>query len=221
MRLSVLELSTLNTVTMHDPHEPQVKPVHGVRETLREPTLGRCSRRLFFMHETPQDLIALQRLLDESYEAAGRHLLSIITPDRRLGAAELAEKLQGMRLLVLATVTEDGRPLAGPVDGIFYRGTFYFGSSRDSVRMRHVRHRPAVSASHVPGEEFAVTVHGTAELVDVSSPDHAGFRQTLLDIYAPRFGADWEAFLDSGPVYARIAAHRMFTFCMPPSEGGE
>jgi hypothetical protein len=38
------------------------------------------------MHETSQDLARLQRLLDESYEKAGEHLRSIITPERRLNA---------------------------------------------------------------------------------------------------------------------------------------
>jgi len=32
----------------------------------------------------------------------------------------------------------------------------------------------------------------------------------------PRYGAQWESFLDSGPQYARIDAERMFTFHMPP-----
>jgi hypothetical protein len=32
----------------------------------------------------------------------------------------------------------------------------------------------------------------------------------------PRYGPGWEEFLDSGPVYARIDADRMFTFSMPP-----
>jgi hypothetical protein len=40
-------------------------------------------------------------------------------------------------------------------------------------------------------------------------------RQALLDIYVPRYGPEWEEFLDSGPVYARIEADRMFTFAMP------
>ena len=44
-----------------------------------------------------------------------------------------------MRLLALATVTADGRPIVGPVDGIFYRGAFWFGSAPDSVRFRHIR----------------------------------------------------------------------------------
>jgi hypothetical protein len=148
--------------------------------------------------------------------AAGTHLRRIITPERRLTARDVCSRLTGMSLLALATVTADGRPLVGPVDGIFYRGAFHFGSAPDSIRFRHIRHRPWVSATHLPGEELAVTVHGRAVPIDVSSPDHAGFRQTLLDIYVPRYGAEWETFLDSGPTHARIDAERMFTFHMSP-----
>src|SRR5690349_13334836 len=136
------------------------------------------------MHETPEDLRSLQDLLDRSFAAAGGHLLEIITPERRVGAEELAERLTGMRLLVLATVTADGRPIAGPVDGIFYRGAWHFGTGRSAVRWRHIRRRPHVSATHLPAEEFAVTVHGTAVPLDLKDPESAGFRQTLLDIYA-------------------------------------
>ena len=166
------------------------------------------------MHETSEDLVLLQRLLDDSYESAGAHLREVITSERRLDAESLCAQLVGMRLLVLATVTADGRPIAGPVDGIFYRGSFYFGSSPESIRFGHIKKRPAVSASHLPGEELSVTVHGTAEPTDVAAPEQQGFRQTLLDIYTPRYGAGWETFLNSGPVYARIHAARMFTFCM-------
>ena len=166
------------------------------------------------VHETPSDLVALQELLDLSAATAGVHLQRVITPERRLGALEVCARLTGMSLLALATVTADGRPLVGPVDGIFYRGAFHFGSSPDSVRFRHIRHRPWVSATHLPGEELAVTVHGRAVPVDVGSDGHAGFRQALLDIYVPRYGPEWEHFLDSGPTYARIDAERMFTFHM-------
>src|SRR5919202_967924 len=125
------------------------------------------------MYETAEDLAVLQRLLDDSYAVAGPHLRRIITAERRLPAEEVVARLSGMRLLALATVTSDGRPIVGPVDGIFYRGAFHFGSSPDSVRFRHIRARPHVSATHLPGEELAVTVHGRAEQVDVSS---GGFR---------------------------------------------
>ena len=169
------------------------------------------------MHETASDLAALQRLLDRSMAGAGAHLASIITPDRRLMAQQVCERLTGMTLLALATATPDGRPLVGPVDGIFYRGSFYFGSSPDSVRFRHIRRNPYVSATHVPGEELAITVHGKASPVDVGAPEGAGLRQTLLDVYVPRYGAEWESFLDSGPLYARIDAARMFTFHLSAS----
>jgi hypothetical protein len=170
--------------------------------------------RLDGMHETSSELASLQELLDRSAVAAGVHLQRIITPERRLSAPEVCARLTGMSLLALATVTSDGRPLVGPVDGIFYRGAFHFGSSPDSMRFRHIRRRPHVSATHLPGEELAITVHGRAVPIDVRSPEHAGFRQTLLDVYVPRYGADWETFLDSGPTYARIDAIRMFTFHM-------
>jgi Pyridoxamine 5'-phosphate oxidase len=167
------------------------------------------------VRELPSDIEALQRLLDRSYERAGAHLLEIHTPERRPGAEEIVERLTGMCLLVLTTVTADGRPIGGPVDGIFYRGRFHFGSSPDSVRFRHIRRRPHVTATHLPGEEFAVTVHGRAVPVDVQAGENAGFRRALLDIYVPRYGAEWEEFIDSGPVYARIEPERMLAFRMP------
>lgn len=165
------------------------------------------------MHETESDLIALQRLLDASYAGGGRHLLGIHDPARRLTAVQLAMRLQGMRLLVLATTTRDGRPITGAVDGIFYRGAFHFGSAPDSLRFRHIAERPHVSACHLPGEELGVTAHGTAAQIDLKAPEHAGLRRTVLDIYTPRYGAGWETeFLDAGPVYARIDATRLFAF---------
>ncbi|HZI45475.1 MAG TPA: pyridoxamine 5'-phosphate oxidase family protein [Ilumatobacter sp.] len=171
------------------------------------------------MNETPEDLERLQQLLDDSYVASGVHLREVITPERRLDAASLAARLDGMKLLVLATVTGDGRPICGPVDGVFYRGSFHFGSSPESIRFRHIRQRPAVSATHLDGEEFSVSVHGTATEIDLKATEHADFRRALLDVYVPLYGAGWEQFIDSGPVYARIDAHRMFTYFAAPGTG--
>jgi hypothetical protein len=169
------------------------------------------------VNESAADIAALQDLLDRSYANTGPHLARLHTPDKRLRAEQVVERLQGMCLLVLATATADGRPITGPVDGIFHRGAFHFGSSPDSLRFRHIAARPHVSACHLPGEELAITVHGTAVPIDIGSPEEAGFRRALLDIYVPRYGPDWEAdFLDTGPVYARIDAARMFTYAMPP-----
>lgn len=168
------------------------------------------------MYEQPADLAELQLVIDNSYNAAGPHLLDISSPERRLDAEQLAARLTGMRLLALATSTRDGRPINGPVDGIFYRGRFHFGSAHTSLRYRHLLERPSVSATHLPGESFAVTVHGDAEFIDATAPQHAEFRQTLLDIYTPRFGPEWGQMLDEGGAwYARINPRRLFTFWMP------
>jgi uncharacterized pyridoxamine 5'-phosphate oxidase family protein len=163
--------------------------------------------------ETPDEIDQLQALLDESARRAGSHLREVITDDRRVDAVDLCRELQGMRLLVVATVTADGRPLVGPVDGYLVHGSFYFSSSRDSVRMRHLAARPAVSLTHLPSEELAVTVHGRAELFDVSDPDCPYLRQAMLDHYLPRQGPAFETWLDNeGAIGARVRAEKMFTF---------
>jgi hypothetical protein len=165
------------------------------------------------MLETPEEVDGLQQLLDRSAGAAGPHLRGIITADRRLSAAQVCQLMQGLRLLVVATVTTDGRPLAGPVDGYFLHGSLYFSSGRDSVRMRHLAVRPGVSATYLPGENLALTVHGRAELFDVNDPARGELRQAMLDHYLPLQGPGFESWLDrADAVGARIIAEKMFTF---------
>ena len=159
------------------------------------------------MRETETDLQRLQGVLDESYEKAGPHLRSVITPERRLTAADLADRLTGMKILALATVNSRGAPIVGPVDGIFYRGEFWFGTSPGALRIRHIRRNPAVSATYVPGEEVSVTVHGTAYIEGVPSELPDGFGEVCREIY----GDEW---LDWGKdaLYCRVEAARVFTF---------
>ena len=165
------------------------------------------------MLETPEEMANLQALLDASMATAGPHLRDIITDERRLSAGQLTERLQGMRLLVLATVTTDGRPLAGPVDGYFLHGTFWFSSGRDAVRTHHLAQRPACSAAHLPGEALAVTVHGRAELFGLEDPALGELRQAMLDEYLPKQGPSFEEWLDNADaVGARIVPEKLFTF---------
>ena len=79
--------------------------------------------------------------------------------------------------------------------------------------MRHLAARPSVSATHLPGEELAVTVHGRAELFDLRDPAGSELRQAMLDWYVPRQGPEFETWLDQlDAVAARIAAEKLFTF---------
>jgi len=76
-----------------------------------------------------------------------------------------------------------------------------------------------VADFHQIAEQLQRQIHGARHAViphatHLPSLEHAGFRQTLLDVFVPRYGAAWETFLDAGPVYARIDADRMFTFHM-------
>ena len=160
-------------------------------------------------------LSRLQRVLDVSHERAGPHLRSVITPERRLTAADLAARLTGMKLLALATVTSSGTPVVGPVDGIFYRGEFWFGTSPIAFRIRHIRRNPAVSATHLEGEEFAVTVHGTAHIEGTPADLPDGFGEVCREIY----GDGW---LEWGKdaVYCRIEPVRMFTFYLAGADAG-
>lgn len=159
------------------------------------------------MHETPEDFERLQTLLDTSYAKAGAHLRDIITSEVRLNAEDLSEELTGMTLLSLATVNSRGEPFVSPVDSFFYRGLFWFGSADNSLRFRHIRTNPAVSATHIRGEEFVVTVHGRAVEIDKVSGDYDGFRDVLRDFY----GGDWDSwgYWEKAP-YAYIEPRTMF-----------
>lgn len=165
------------------------------------------------MHETPADLAALQDLLDASYARMGEHMRSIHTPERRVSAADLVQVLRGVRVLDLATVTAKCEPRVGPVDGLFFRGHFYFGSGEQSVRFRHVRARPQVSACHTVGETFATIVHGRAVEIDVRAEAERPFLDYIHETYP-----DWEEwYSESTPPYARIEPAVMYAYAFEPS----
>ncbi|MBA3744340.1 pyridoxamine 5'-phosphate oxidase family protein [Sporichthya sp.] len=120
-----------------------------------------------------------------------------------------------MRLLSLATVTADHRPLVGAVDAFFIRGAFCFGSSPTSVRARHLAARPQVSAVHLPGEHLSVTAHGRAIPIgwEGGGDPYAG---PLLDALRDAYGEG--NFGEQGFPYWRIEADKMFVFHMPPAD---
>ena len=154
--------------------------------------------------------------MDSSAASAGEHLRSITTDERRLDAPGLCAGLTGMRLLTVATVTADGRPLAGPVDGYFLHGAFWFSTSAHSVRARHLSARPVVSVTHVPDDQFAVSAHGTATLFPLLGPVTIELRQAMLDHYLPLQGPSFRDWLDgmTDSVAVRVNAVKLFVFHM-------
>jgi hypothetical protein len=156
------------------------------------------------MRETPEDLDWLQDLLDRSYAQAGEHLASIHTDAARLPAADLVARMTGMQVLVVATVTADGRPLTGPVDSYLYRGRLLFGTSPTAVRTMHLARNPAISATHVRGESLVVTVHGRARRVDEAELE--AYDQLGRDHYGPQ----WDEWHDTDVPAWVIEPDRMF-----------
>ena len=159
--------------------------------------------------ETPDDLSRLQALLDRSMAAAGPHLRSIYSATPPIPADELVSFLPGMQVIDLATVTAAGEPRVAPVDGHFLRGEWWFGSSPESFRARHLAVRPAASAAHTRGEGLCVLAHGHVEPVSLRDPARAWFLDHLRDVY-PSFdewghvdGAYWV--LHAVRMYARRA----------------
>ena len=165
------------------------------------------------MHETPEDLTSLQAVLDSTYETAGEHLRSIFTPERRISAGDLVSVLQGVCVLDLATVTARGEPIVAPVDGLFFRGRFWFGSAETSVRFRHIRARPSVSGAHTRGEDLCVIVHGIAREIDKARPESVAFREYNREVYGPAWDS-W-GYWPSMP-YAVIEPRRMYAAAMHP-----
>jgi hypothetical protein len=163
------------------------------------------------MHEDAEDLAALQRLLDDSYARAGAHLRAIWDPDSRLDAAGLSAELPGVQVLDLATVNAAGEPRVAPVDGLFHRGRFWFGSAENSFRFRNIRRNPAVSAALTKGSEtFLVLVHGSAVETDPRGPASRGF----ADYIRATYDFDWDVEHPTAP-YAWIDAHTLLAFKRP------
>jgi uncharacterized pyridoxamine 5'-phosphate oxidase family protein len=163
------------------------------------------------MYETDDDLRLLDDLLAASYARAGSHLRSIWGEETRLGAGALSEELAGIQVLDLATVTPGCEPRVAPVDGLFFRGEFWFGSAESSVRFRNIRSNPAVSGVVTRGlETFLVMVHGRAIETDPRGSDARGFADYPRELY----DFDWDAAHPSAP-YARIEASTMLAFKRP------
>jgi hypothetical protein len=162
------------------------------------------------VHETPDDLERLQGLLDRSRAQAGAHLKGIFEGTgmyRPISADDLAARLTGVRHVALATVTARGEPRVAPTDGLFFRGMFHVGLPGNSFRLRHMKARPAVSATHFVGEEIAVWMHGRAELMQQGHPDFDGVDAYWAENYRSS-ATSW------GPdiYYVRLEPERMFAY---------
>jgi general stress protein 26 len=137
------------------------------------------------MHETSEELAALQELLDRSHAGATDHLRDIINDERRLTARDLVALLTGMKVISVATVTAQGHPRISAMDGHFLHGSWSFSTSGTAAKARHMHHRPDVSVAHVDHEELAVFSHGRVEEMKGEDPDWV----ETLDHWTSHYGS--------------------------------
>ena len=163
------------------------------------------------MFETPEELASLDALLNASFARAGAHLTGIISPDRRLSADDLARYLVGVRHLVLATVNARGEPRCSAVDGLFIHGRFWFSTSGESVKARHLELRPATSAAHVVGDDVGVFVHGRARVVRGGPGEADELRHYWTEVYDGGSPEDWVA-TPSDARYVGIVPSSMYSY---------
>src|SRR4051794_7502460 len=169
------------------------------------------------MHETDEELAELQALLDRTHAGMStEHMRDIVKPERRLSARQVAGHLQGTRHVAFATVSSRGAPLVRPLDGVFIHGRFTVGSSAGSLMARHLRRDPRCSLLYMETEDFGVTIHGRAELIEQDHRD----AEAIAAVWQGIYGASPYSWGDV--VLARIPPERMWTYASDPSrfDGG-
>ena len=164
------------------------------------------------MRETADELVELQRLLDESVASRNEHLVAIMTPERHLAAEQMVRVLDGMQVLVVATVTADGRPLTSCVDGHLIHGRWHFTTDATATKARHLAARPAVSATHARGDTFGVFTHGTAQRL---TPEHLDFAE-VDDHLTTHYGSSPSTWAPD-IAYLRIQPRWMLAYAADPA----
>jgi hypothetical protein len=162
------------------------------------------------MHETTEELIELQALLDASLARSTTHLRSIVA-ERTVTAEQLTHILTGMCTLALSTVTAKGEPRISGVDGHLLHGTWCFGTARSAAKARHLAARPAASVAHMRGEDLGVFTHGTVETLNPEDGAPAADWHDLLAYFKGFYGDDafdW----DRDVVYYRLHPHWMTVY---------
>lgn len=160
------------------------------------------------MFETPEEMAALQVLLDRSHAAGGPQLSEVVTPDKRLNAYQVVACLKGVKAVAFGTVSAAGEPIVAPLDGVFLHGRFVTSTAGNAVRARHVRRNPAVSLAYVSGVDIGIWVHGRAAPLSAEDAIAQEFDQVMIEAY----GASPLSF--EGAAIWLVEPRAMFTFAM-------
>jgi Pyridoxamine 5'-phosphate oxidase len=165
------------------------------------------------MLETDAELAELQAMFDAHMARANPHMLSIVTPERRLTARQVARHLQGTRHVAFATVTRRGEPRVSPLDSLFIHGKFTLATDGRSTRIAQLRANPACSAVHMEGDRIAVVANGVVEWIGRDHHDH----DEIHGIWQSTYESDPYSWSKDCLLF-RIQAHSMWAYAFHPEE---
>ena len=166
------------------------------------------------MYETPDELAALQRLIDASFERSSEHLRSIMEVPRRLTAERIVAEVPSPAVLNVASVTARGEPRISALDGHFLHGRWHFTTAGTSPKARQLSARPAVSASYTPRDGYGIFTHGSAVFLEGAQ------RHELIEHCTRVYGRSPETFGD-GIAYVRIDPSWQVGFAFSEAEMAE
>jgi uncharacterized pyridoxamine 5'-phosphate oxidase family protein len=165
------------------------------------------------MYESEQDIQALQTLLDRTFSHANPHLASIVKPERRLNARQIARYLQGTKHVAFATVNERGEPRVAPLDGVFIRGHLTVSTGGQAARLKHLRLNPACSAAHVDGDTIGIVIHGHATIIGRADDGVDEIEPVWREIYGSS-PFEW----GDGVAFMRVEASSMWGYASAPTD---
>jgi len=137
------------------------------------------------MLESDQEIEAIQKLLDESYLAAGDHLKTIHFEKNRMTAIEVTDHLVGGCICDVATVSPAGKPVVAPMDMFLLHGVCFFNTGPSSIRLRHLESNPNVSIARTVGAEISILIQGSANLIETADYDY--LYPACIDNYGPDY----------------------------------
>lgn len=165
------------------------------------------------MFETEAELAELQAMFDAHLAHANPHMHSIVTPERRPSARQVARYLTGTKHVAFATVTSKGEPRVSPLDMLFIHGRFTLSTGGGTTKVQHLRANPACSAVHVDGDRIAVVANGTVEWIPHDHPDH----DEIHRVWSETYESDPYSWGD-GVVFFRIRPSSMWAYAAHPEE---
>jgi uncharacterized pyridoxamine 5'-phosphate oxidase family protein len=168
------------------------------------------------VHESAQDLVELQGLLDRTFSRMNAHMATIVKPERRLSARQVVAYLRGIKHVAFATVNARGEPRVAPLDGIFLRGRFHVSTGGRAARLGDLRRQPRCSLTHFVGDDVAVTVNGNAVVLGRDHPEIPAIEPVYLDLYESS-PFSW----GEGVVIIRVEPTSMWTYASHPDRYAE